>query len=167
MFEHVFVTVGTTSFQKLIELMLSDKAIDLLKKWKVKEVRIQGGTSVENERTKWEEHGISFETFQYKESIIEDMQWADLIICHAGAGTTIEALDLGKIVITVPNETLMDNHQMELANKLAQENYAFMSTIDDFFENVVDLNVETIKPFPPARPELFSKYLDQVMERFD
>lgn len=52
---------------------------------------------------------------------------SDIVISHAGSGTILEALRLPlhqrpKLVV-VPNETLMDNHQAELANALAKQNY--------------------------------------------
>lgn len=163
MFEKVFVTVGTTSFPKLVELGLSERAIEQFVKWDVKNVRVQGGKG--NSATVWTKKGIQFELYDYKSSIKEDMQWADLIICHAGAGTSIEALDLGKILLVVPNETLMENHQKELADKLELENYAFMATVDTFYEKAAELDPSKVKPFPPAQPHLFAEYLKGIIER--
>jgi len=46
----------------------------------------------------------------------------------AGSGTLLEALHLGKTVIAVPNESLMDNHQAEVAEALAEQGYIIQST---------------------------------------
>jgi len=44
---------------------------------------------------------------------------ASLVISHCGAGSVFEALSEGTPLIVVPNQLLMDNHQMELATLLA------------------------------------------------
>ncbi|CAL8097321.1 unnamed protein product [Orchesella dallaii] len=163
MFERVFVTVGTTSFQQLIQLIVSDKVVDQFSKWGVKEVRIQGGkNNIDRDSNEWVERDIKYSLYEYKPTIDEDIQWADIIISHAGAGTTLEALDQGKVLLVVPNETLMDNHQLELAKKLEKENYAFMATIDTFCKQMEDIDPSVLKPFPPARPELLANYLAQM-----
>lgn len=164
MFEHVFVTVGTTSFQKLIETILSEPVKEQFSVWGVKEVRIQGGDkSVPAEANEWSDKETKYILYDYKESLLEDMEWADLIICHAGAGTTIEALDLGKTVLVVPNETLMDNHQLELANKLAKEKYAFKATLDTFVGTLSTINPEEIVPFPQPNVQPFIENLKKYL----
>ena len=47
------------------------------------------------------------------------LQEAALVISHAGAGSVFESLSLGKPTLVVVNESLMDNHQVELAETLA------------------------------------------------
>ena len=42
------------------------------------------------------------------------------MISHAGAGTCIEVLQTGKTLAVIVNDSLMDNHQVELAEKLAE-----------------------------------------------
>jgi len=161
MFEKIFVTVGTTSFQSLIDLVVSDKAADQFSKWGVKKVLIQGGKSSVNKKDNtWTQSDVEFQCYDYKTSIRDDMRWGDLIICHAGAGTTIEALDMGKVLMVVPNETLMDNHQIQLAEKLHKENYAFMSTVSTFFNEMKLVDPSKIKPFPPANAELLMEHLN-------
>ena len=67
--------------------------------------------------------------FRFLPSLTEQMERADIIICHAGAGTLLEALSISKqyeqkshskrkIINAVINSKLMDNHQSELADEL-------------------------------------------------
>jgi UDP-N-acetylglucosamine transferase subunit ALG13 len=46
------------------------------------------------------------------------MRGADLVISHAGAGSVLEALHAHKSLLVVVNDSLMDNHQTELAHKM-------------------------------------------------
>lgn len=46
-----------------------------------------------------------------------------VVISHAGSGTVLEALRLGVSIVVVPNEGLLDNHQVELAEALAEQGY--------------------------------------------
>jgi len=45
------------------------------------------------------------------------------VICHAGVGTVMETLNANKPIIVVPNPSLMDNHQYELADTLSSQGY--------------------------------------------
>ncbi|KAE9377958.1 glycosyltransferase family 1 protein [Stipitochalara longipes BDJ] len=51
-----------------------------------------------------------------------------LLICHAGAGTILDGMRLGLSLIVVPNESLLDNHQGELAEELEAQGYATHSS---------------------------------------
>ena len=79
--------------------------------------------------TKQTLHRVQLRYFRFKPSLTDDMDRADIIICHAGAGTLLEALSLTspserksssnqKIINAVINSKLMDNHQSELADEL-------------------------------------------------
>ena len=50
---------------------------------------------------------------------------AELVIIHAGAGSVIEALHVGKIPVVMPRRAgygeLVDEHQLELAEALARQ----------------------------------------------
>lgn len=40
-----------------------------------------------------------------------------------GSGTILEVLRMGKLLIVVPNPTLLDNHQQELADALVERGH--------------------------------------------
>ena len=52
------------------------------------------------------------EYFRVSEKINEIYQRADLIISHGGAGTLLQNLYYGKIIVAVCNNTLQGNHQL-------------------------------------------------------
>lgn len=58
---------------------------------------------------------------------------SQVVISHAGSGTIIETLRLDASVkptlVVVPNETLMSNHQNELALALAKQNYVVATRV--------------------------------------
>lgn len=66
---------------------------------------------------------IRVETLDFSPSITELFSSADTIICHCGAGTLLDCLKMGKRVIAVVNDTLLNNHQSELFDKLVSEHY--------------------------------------------
>jgi beta-1,4-N-acetylglucosaminyltransferase len=61
-------------------------------------------------------------------------QNADLVIGHAGAGTIMEVLRIGKPLLVVVNDSLMENHQTELARALGSRNLLRMATISTFLQ---------------------------------
>lgn len=73
------------------------------------------------------ESNVHIELRDYVQDLRPFLLSSDVVISHAGSGTILEALRLPieqkvKFVV-VPNETLMDNHQAELAQALAEQNY--------------------------------------------
>ena len=49
--------------------------------------------------------------FKFAPGLEEHLARARLVVSHAGAGSVFEALRLGKPLVVVVNDTLMDNHQ--------------------------------------------------------
>ena len=47
--------------------------------------------------------------------LIQDMESADLVISHAGAGTCLEVLRLGKPLVVIVNRSLLGNHQVGIS----------------------------------------------------
>ncbi|PWN37410.1 uncharacterized protein FA14DRAFT_159478 [Meira miltonrushii] len=105
---------------------------------------------------------------------------SDVVISHAGSGTILEALRLpaeqkSKLVV-VPNETLMDNHQAELAQALAQQNYLVATRVrgkmgeENRLPSLLQAllspnasNAPRTTPFPPFIPGRFQTLIDAEM----
>ena len=79
-----------------------------------------GGTARRREvRLRW---------YRFRPSLSSEMESADVILTHAGAGTLLEALDIAssakpKVIHAVINSTLMHNHQLELAEELERRGH--------------------------------------------
>lgn len=126
----IFVTVGTTRFDLLIEAVTRSSSLEWMELNGYTDLVIQYGKGKEpvlpedfNKSKK-----VSCRWYQFQPSLEQDMIHADLIISHAGAGTVMEVLRLKppKKLVVVINTLLMDNHQTELANAMAQRGHLFV-----------------------------------------
>jgi beta-1,4-N-acetylglucosaminyltransferase len=105
----IFVTVGTTPFESLI------KEVDAVSR-QIKEkivCQIADGEYIPD----------NCQFFRYKPSLDQEINRADLIICHGGAGTLFKLLKLNKKIISVPNLERKDKHQTDLIGSLAEGNF--------------------------------------------
>ncbi|CAH3154668.1 unnamed protein product [Porites lobata] len=158
----VFVTVGTTSFDRLIETVSSKPLIEVLENLGYRSVILQIGRGVyEPEIIKRNNFSLTY--YRYKGSIAADIQRASLVISHAGAGSVLETLQAGRPLIVVINEHLMDNHQLELASQLAEDGHLYYATCSTLQDTITEKDLAQLKPFPPGKPELFSAFLDRAM----
>ena len=59
------------------------------------------------------------------EEFMKMVQEAELVICHAGAGTLLHVLNAGKIPVVMPRRVrygeVIDDHQLELVKALAEQ----------------------------------------------
>ncbi|KAL2162424.1 hypothetical protein VTH06DRAFT_7337 [Thermothelomyces fergusii] len=99
-----------------------------------------------------DKHGVTIHSFGYT----RDMQAhilncrgqagvrpAGCVISHGGTGTVGEVLGIGAPLIVVANPTLMDNHQLELAESLEEQNIAVHGRIG-FLAAAIDRIAERI-----------------------
>ncbi|KAH8859502.1 bifunctional UDP-N-acetylglucosamine transferase and deubiquitinase ALG13 [Schistosoma japonicum] len=123
-----FVTVGTTSFDELINQVNTVEFHEGLLRLGYKDLVIQYGNGSVVPRVA--EDIYAENAFRYKDSLIDEFQKASLVISHGGAGTCIQALTpYGcRRLIVVINDALMDNHQEELAVALLQGKHALICT---------------------------------------
>lgn len=130
----VFVTVGTTSFDELIEEVNKPRFHKALYNLGYRRIFIQYGTGTTEPLVQGSLLDIvAFRFSSDLESIFSD---SALVISHGGAGTCIEALSppgKRKLIIVV-NEKLMNNHQEELAATMYEERHAFVSRVNDLFD---------------------------------
>lgn len=106
---------------------------------------------------------ISIEHYKYKDSICDDMEEADLIVTHAGAGSCLEALELNKKVIAVINDTLMNNHQIELAEKLNDEGYLFSCVCRNLKNVLEETEFSSLKVFPNDFGVKCARFIDRLL----
>ncbi|KAJ3293200.1 hypothetical protein HK104_004666 [Borealophlyctis nickersoniae] len=153
----VFVTVGTTRFDALVNTTLSLPLLSHMRANGFRRVILQHGNSPLPELPSLP--SLSITTYTFKPSLAEDFAAADLVISHAGSGSILEALDMGKKLLVVVNETLMDNHQMELAEALAEEGVLAWSTVEGMLDKVKDGAWQGCKPYQKGNPEAFINLL--------
>ncbi|XP_069687967.1 UDP-N-acetylglucosamine transferase subunit ALG13 [Periplaneta americana] len=158
---HVFATVGTTKFDLFISTLSCQNILHTLSEKGYNKLTMQIGHGTEVPCTGLI-HGVDVDYFRFKDSIADDIQKADLIISHAGAGSCLEALGAGKPLLVVINEDLMDNHQIELAQQLHSDGYLLYTNCANLEQTLRDMNVSTLKPFPQADPYKFTDYLEKM-----
>lgn len=205
----LFVTVGSTGFDALIQQTTSSDFLNSLSEVGIKKVVYQFGASEQvfaNSLQFYQGKVLDLDGYKYKASIAEDMEQADIIISHAGtrlrlpwqpfhdtklhlwcisgAGTILQALRMeNKKLIVVVNESLMDNHQHQLAQAMHSSNYAICSDIrydrscslkdttsdpfnfrySELTNTLKNINHIQLTPFPAAKPETFASIVDEQM----
>lgn len=159
----VFVTVGTTSFDKLIKTVSDAATLQILRERMYTDITMQIGRGLFEPVTTANDSNMKLEYFRYKDSIAEDIQHADLVISHAGAGSCMEVLAASKPLVVVINEDLMDNHQLELAHQLYNDGHVLYSTCRDLPMTLQKMDLTCLTPFPPGEPKKFAEFLDQCM----
>jgi beta-1,4-N-acetylglucosaminyltransferase len=107
--------------------------------------------------------GLHVEAFQYLPSIGELIREADLVISHAGSGTVLETLGAGRRLITVINESLMDNHQTELAYQMCKDRHLLYCTVDTLGETIERIQTAELVPYVKGDPEKFARFLDRIV----
>ncbi|KAI2605804.1 glycosyltransferase family 1 protein [Hypoxylon fragiforme] len=138
-----FVTIGASaSFQPLIAEVLSPDFIAKLRAARFTHLIVQYGPDLRCfDAAKPAPEGLNDNNslivtgFAYKESLRKEMELTTaketsvfvrekgLIVTHAGSGSILDALDFDTTVIAVPNPSLMDNHQSEIATEMENEGF--------------------------------------------
>ncbi|GAB1316261.1 N-acetylglucosaminyldiphosphodolichol N-acetylglucosaminyltransferase catalytic subunit alg13 [Madurella fahalii] len=171
-----FVTVGATaSFRALIEEVSSPSFLQCLAEHGYTRLDVQCGPDYQlfeqriNSLRDEDKHGIEIGMFAYTDAMADYMlacrgeigvRPAGCVISHGGSGTVLEAMRVEAPLIVVVNPTLMDNHQLELAQSLADQNWAVHGQIGNLpaaitriTERIVQGTLDALPPYaPPSFP---------------
>ncbi|GIL75478.1 hypothetical protein Vretimale_8113 [Volvox reticuliferus] len=166
----VFVTVGTTKFENLVERVDS---LDLLRALRDKgytKLIIQKGNGtyfpsviVPKGQTKATTEGVEVEYFEYSPSLASYITSAALVISHAGSGSIFETLTAGVPLIVVPNPLLMDNHQVELGEQLAAMKHLVSAAPDDLLAAVQSFDASRLVPYTKGSAQGMVRAIDRQM----
>jgi beta-1,4-N-acetylglucosaminyltransferase len=136
------LTVGSTEFSSLVHAALDDAVLRALARRGCQRFTLQVGRSIlpaPNSLGRFDDGPVPLLIVDFVPDIEARTAKASLVICHAGpfvhsliealpkmdsagAGSVLAALCDGpttKQIIVVPNTSLMDNHQLELAQELS------------------------------------------------
>nr|CAB3221196.1 UDP-N-acetylglucosamine transferase subunit ALG13 homolog [Phallusia mammillata] len=157
-FMSVFVTVGTTSFDELTELVTSEPILKILETKSYSSLLVQYGRG-HHQVKECNTAGLKINGYRYKDSISGDITNADLVISHAGAGTCLEVLGARKPLVVVVNEKLMDNHQFELAKQLHQDGHLLYCTCSTLGSTLSEMDLQSLEPLPAPKTNKFGEDL--------
>ncbi|XP_060073918.1 UDP-N-acetylglucosamine transferase subunit ALG13 homolog [Ylistrum balloti] len=160
--ESVFVTVGTTEFDRLIDIFAQLETFQVLEEKGFTRVTLQTGRG-KVAPLSGQVGDVTVQHFRYKSSIREDISSADLVISHAGAGSCLETLGAGKPLLVVINRDLMGNHQLELAKQLYQDGHIYYCDCGSLLQTLQEIDIDNLKPLTKGDPFKFGAFLDNKM----
>lgn len=171
-YESIFITVGTTEFDELIEEIDTEEFLDLLvSTCCCKRLVLQiGRGSIEPLLIPklCLAKNIKYELFRFKQTLHDEIEQADLVISHCGAGSILEVLHMNKSLIVVINHTLQGNHQTELADALTDSHYCLTAVpkIDSIRNALQQMCQEEnqIVTFPKPNVSIFPQAVGELFD---
>jgi UDP-N-acetylglucosamine transferase subunit ALG13 len=110
---------------------------------------------------------MEYQRFMDKIAFQRAIVSCDVLITHAAAGTMMPALHMGKKIIAVPRLSKygehIDDHQVELAEELAKENYLFyLSDLEQLEEAIYKVQDHIFDPYA-ASPQGIVNIIHQTI----
>ncbi|KAK5685570.1 N-acetylglucosaminyldiphosphodolichol N-acetylglucosaminyltransferase catalytic subunit alg13 [Elasticomyces elasticus] len=162
-----FVTVGATaSFHDLVKGVLVPSFLKALQSHNYTDLVVQYGVdgkqTFDSAMKAAGSSGIQISGFELeKAGLGKYMRLAKgsgkeaqegVVISHAGSGSILDALRQQIPIIVVPNASLLDNHQVELAEALAEQEYVVHGRLENLAKALEDAEQlrQRQKEWPPA-----------------
>ncbi|EXJ94841.1 hypothetical protein A1O1_03239 [Capronia coronata CBS 617.96] len=167
-----FVTIGATaSFNGLVKAVLEPEFITELQRAGYSHLRVQYGDHEGEEIFKAKKAqlretlvvdgfnitGFGFNKAGLREEMVavkgHSIESEGMIISHAGSGSILDGLRVGVPLVVVPNTDLLHNHQVELAEVLAEQQYVVYGKLDDLPAAIEDVEKlrRRMRDWPPLR----------------
>ncbi|XP_028752492.1 UDP-N-acetylglucosamine transferase subunit ALG13 homolog [Neltuma alba] len=159
----VFVTVGTTSFDTLVKAVDSSTVKQELFTRGYTHLLVQMGRGSYVPTKSEGGSSLAVDYFTFSSSIADHLNSASLVISHAGSGSIFETLRLGKPLIVVVNEDLMDNHQSELAEELADQKHLYCARPQTLHQTVADMDLNSLVPYSPGDATPVAKLINRFL----
>mmetsp|Transcript_17038 Transcript_17038/g.20533 ORF Transcript_17038/g.20533 Transcript_17038/m.20533 type:complete len:195 (-) Transcript_17038:264-848(-) len=167
---YVFVTVGTTSFDDLIQAVDTEQMAEALASKGYEGLVLQIGRGkylprvlVPSGYSSTNPRGFETEYFEFADSLGDFISKAALVISHAGSGSIFESLRASRPLVVVVNEKLMDNHQAELADELSQMKYCVSARPSDLLEKIKAFNPDALLPYTAGDPKKLAQGIDEFL----
>lgn len=160
----IFITVGTEKFPFNRLLKTIDEG--------VKNGKIHNQVFAQIGNTNYTPSTFKFERFLPFEQLTHHIKKAEIVITHAGVGSTLLCLILDKIPILFPRYAAygehIDDHQVEFSRKLVKEKVVLVSFDEKDLLYKINLYQQMVKEFTkskknPPKKELF-EYLKKIIE---
>ena len=105
-----------------------------------------GDAQISQVKNRYDALSIKAKTFAFIEDMVAAYQWADLVICRAGAMTVSEVSAMGLPAIFVPLPTAIDDHQTANARYLSDNGAALLLVQSDLnSEKLAEYIIEILK----------------------
>jgi UDP-N-acetylglucosamine--N-acetylmuramyl-(pentapeptide) pyrophosphoryl-undecaprenol N-acetylglucosamine transferase len=105
-----------------------------------------GDAQISQVKTRYDALSIQAKTFAFIEDMVAAYQWADLVICRAGAMTVSEVSAMGLPAIFIPLPTAIDDHQTANARYLTDNGAALLLVQSDLnSEKLAEYIIEILK----------------------
>jgi beta-1,4-N-acetylglucosaminyltransferase len=160
---YVLVTVGSTLFDQLIKTIDDISFVQILKRRGYTGMHIQIGKGAYEPKNIMTVENFEVVVYRYKDSLSQEIKEAGLVIGHAGAGTILDVLEAGKPLVVVPNNSLMQKHQSDIALELYAKGYLFYCECEELVQKLDTFDFTKRLAFPKHETQAFAQFLYELL----